>query len=163
MHTSTVDEVDLRLRVDRRTTGAEGVVVLDLRADDGTELPGWAAGAHVDLRLPGGLTRQYSLCGNPADRAVWRVAVLREPESRGGSAHVHEALVEGAEVEVRGVVPRCAVVDLDPDTGARRSPVLKALGVYRHLHGEVVFGVDAVVTQPGRVRPGVPVDIVGRS
>jgi len=58
---------------------------------------------------------------------------------------------------------RALVVDLDPDTGARRSPVLKALGVYRHLHGEVVFGVDAVVTQPGRVRPGVPVDIVGRS
>jgi uncharacterized protein YcbX len=64
---------------------------------------------------------------------------------------------------MRGVVPRCAVVDLDPDTGARRSPVLKALGVYRHLHGEVVFGVDAVVTQPGEVRSGDRVDIVGRS
>ena len=102
MHTSTADEVDLRLRVDRRTTGAEGVVVLDLRAPDGTDLPPWSAGAHVDLRLPGGLTRQYSLCGNPADRAVWRIAVLREPESRGGSAHVHDALVEGVEVEVRG-------------------------------------------------------------
>ena len=101
MH-STADEVDLRLRVDRRTTGAEGVVVLDLRADDGAELPAWSAGAHIDLRLPGGLVRQYSLCGNPADRTVWRVAVLREPESRGGSAHVHDALVEGAEVEARG-------------------------------------------------------------
>jgi ferredoxin-NADP reductase len=99
---STADEVDLRLRVDRRRTGAEGVVVLDLRAADGADLPAWSAGAHVDLRLPGGLTRQYSLCGNPADPAVWRIAVLREPESRGGSAHVHDALVEGAEVEVRG-------------------------------------------------------------
>jgi ferredoxin-NADP reductase len=98
----TADEVDLRLRVDRRTTGAEGVVVLDLRAPDGTDLPPWSAGAHVDLRLPGGITRQYSLCGNPADRAVWRIAVLREPESRGGSAHVHDALVEGVDVEVRG-------------------------------------------------------------
>ena len=76
----------------------------------------------------------------------------------------HDAsILIGLDARVRGVVPRCAVVDLDPDTGARRSPVLKALGVYRHLHGEVVFGVDAVVTQPGRVRPGVPVDIVGRS
>jgi ferredoxin-NADP reductase len=99
---STADEVDLRLRVDRRTTGAEGVVVLDLRAADGTDLPAWAAGAHVDLRLPGGLVRQYSLCGDPADRSAWRVAVLREPESRGGSAHVHDALVEGVEVDVRG-------------------------------------------------------------
>ncbi|TFV88771.1 PDR/VanB family oxidoreductase [Blastococcus sp. CT_GayMR16] len=101
MH-STTDEVDLRLRVDRRTTGAEGVVVLDLRPADGTDLPSWSAGAHIDLRLPGGLTRQYSLCGNPAEAGVWRIAVLREPESRGGSAHVHDALVEGAEVEVRG-------------------------------------------------------------
>ena len=101
MHT-TADEVDLTLRVDRRTTGAEGVVVLDLHADDGADLPAWSAGAHIDLRLPGGLTRQYSLCGNPAERAVWRVAVLREPESRGGSAHVHDELDEGADVEVRG-------------------------------------------------------------
>jgi ferredoxin-NADP reductase len=99
---NTSDEVDLRLRVDRRVTGAEGVVVLDLRDPSGAELPAWSAGAHIDLRLPGGLTRQYSLCGDPADRSVWRIGVLREPESRGGSAHVHEELVAGAEVEVRG-------------------------------------------------------------
>jgi ferredoxin-NADP reductase len=99
---TTHDEVDLRLRVGRRTTGAEGVVVLDLRDPSGADLPAWSAGAHVDLELPGGLTRQYSLCGDPADRSVWRIAVLREPESRGGSAHVHEELGEGADVEVRG-------------------------------------------------------------
>jgi ferredoxin-NADP reductase len=98
----TADEVDLWLRVDRRTAGAEGIVVLDLRRPDGSELPSWSAGAHIDLRLPGGLTRQYSLCGDPADRTVWRIAVLREPESRGGSAHLHDAVVEGAAVEARG-------------------------------------------------------------
>ena len=101
MH-STSDEVDLTLRVGSRTTGAEGVVVLDLGDPAGADLPAWAPGAHVDLRLPDGLTRQYSLCGDPADRSRWRIAVLREPESRGGSAHVHDALVEGAVVEVRG-------------------------------------------------------------
>jgi ferredoxin-NADP reductase len=101
VHT-THDEVDLRLRVDRRRTGAEGVVVLDLRDPSGAELPAWAPGAHLDLVLPGGLNRQYSLCGDPADRSVWRIAVLREPASRGGSAHVHERLDEGVEVDVRG-------------------------------------------------------------
>ncbi len=52
--------------------------------------------------MPGGLVRQYSLCGDPRDRSVWRVAILREPESRGGSAHVHESLQQGDDVEVRG-------------------------------------------------------------
>jgi ferredoxin-NADP reductase len=99
---STADEVDLRLRVDRRSTGVEGVVVLDLCAPSGGELPGWSPGAHVDLLLPGGMVRQYSLCGDPADRGVWRIAVLREPDSRGGSAHVHESLDKGDEVAVRG-------------------------------------------------------------
>jgi ferredoxin-NADP reductase len=95
-------EVDLRLRIARREEGAEGVVVLDLRDPAGADLPEWAPGAHIDLRLPGGLTRQYSLCGDPGDRSAWRIAVLREPESRGGSLHVHEELHEGADVDVRG-------------------------------------------------------------
>jgi len=102
VHNTDDNEVDVRLRVDRRATGAEGVVVLDLRDPAGADLPEWQPGAHVDLRLPGGLTRQYSLCGDPADRSLWRIGVLREPESRGGSRHVHEALHEGAEVDVRG-------------------------------------------------------------
>ncbi|MCZ2817300.1 PDR/VanB family oxidoreductase [Modestobacter sp. VKM Ac-2984] len=101
MH-STHDEVDLRLQVARRTTGAEGVVVLELRDPTGADLPAWSPGAHVDLLLPGGLTRQYSLCGDPHDRAVWQIGVLREPAGRGGSALVHDQLQEGTEIDVRG-------------------------------------------------------------
>jgi ferredoxin-NADP reductase len=101
VHT-THDEVDLRLQVASRREGAEGVVVLELRDPSGAELPAWAPGAHVDLLLPQGLTRQYSLCGDPADRSVWRIGVLREPEGRGGSAYVHDELAEGTEVDVRG-------------------------------------------------------------
>ncbi|MGY1738284.1 PDR/VanB family oxidoreductase [Geodermatophilus sp. SYSU D00684] len=96
------DEVDLRLQVTRRVNGAEGVVVLDLRDPAGADLPAWEPGAHVDLRLPDGLTRQYSLCGDPADRSVWRIGVLREPDSRGGSEHVHTELHAGVAVDVRG-------------------------------------------------------------
>ncbi|MBB3085578.1 hypothetical protein [Geodermatophilus sabuli] len=92
----------MRLRVDARTTGAEGIVVLDLRDPSGADLPAWSPGAHIDLVLADGLIRQYSLCGVPGDRSVWRIAVLREPESRGGSEHVHEKLHEGGEVDVRG-------------------------------------------------------------
>ncbi|MGY1708724.1 PDR/VanB family oxidoreductase [Geodermatophilus sp. SYSU D00758] len=101
MH-STHDEVDLRLQVASRTDGAEGVVVLELRDPGGAELPAWGPGAHVDLRLGNGMTRQYSLCGDPADRSTWRIAVLREPDGRGGSAYVHEEVREGATLDVRG-------------------------------------------------------------
>ncbi|WP_322097736.1 PDR/VanB family oxidoreductase [Nakamurella alba] len=99
---ATHDEVDLRLTVAARRTGADGVVVLELRDPDGADLPWWSAGAHIDLNLPDGMIRQYSLCGDPSDRGVWRIGVLREPVGRGGSAYVHDHLGEGDIVDVRG-------------------------------------------------------------
>ncbi|WP_413759714.1 PDR/VanB family oxidoreductase [Streptomyces sp. MMBL 11-3] len=81
---------------------ADGVLALTLRHPLGGELPAWEPGAHVDVALAPGLERQYSLCGDPGDRHAWRVAVLREPAGRGGSAHVHERLTVGAGVRVRG-------------------------------------------------------------
>lgn len=101
MH-STHEEVDLRLRIKRRETAADGVAVFDLEPTTTAALPAWAPGAHVDLVLTPELTRQYSLCGDPDDPGVWRVAVLREPQGRGGSTHVHDRLAEGALIQVRG-------------------------------------------------------------
>jgi ferredoxin-NADP reductase len=95
-------EVDLDLVVEFRFEAADDVVVLDLTAPDGAELPRWEPGAHIDLLLPGGLIRQYSLCGDPRDRARWRIAVLREKDGRGGSVYVHDELTAGAAVRVRG-------------------------------------------------------------
>lgn len=60
------------------------------------ELPAWTAGAHVDLRLPDGRVRQYSLCGDPADRSRYELAIKREDAGRGGSAWVHGNLSAGA-------------------------------------------------------------------
>lgn len=83
------------VRVTRIDEVADGVRQLVLEHPDGVELPAWTPGAHIDLELRAGLTRPYSLCGDPADRSTWTVAVLREPDSRGGSAHVHGALRAG--------------------------------------------------------------------
>lgn len=88
---------------------ADDVVLLTLGARDGSELPSWAPGAHLDLVLetdesgPGApaLVRQYSLCGDPADRTRYQVAVLRAADSRGGSVAAHE-LVAGSELTLRG-------------------------------------------------------------
>lgn len=90
----------IKVRVASRAQAAEGIVRLDLVSAEGRDLPPFEAGAHIDLFLANGLTRQYSLCGDPAERGFYRIAVLREPASRGGSAHVHEALTEGATLEI---------------------------------------------------------------
>jgi len=89
---------------------AEGVVSIVLELPDGGELPAWQPGAHVDLVLPE-MVRQYSLCGSPDDRERYRLGVLREPHSRGGSAHVHEELAVGDAVEVRGPRNRFPLVE----------------------------------------------------
>ncbi|WP_405622725.1 PDR/VanB family oxidoreductase [Streptomyces sp. NBC_00076] len=96
------DRDEATLVVDSRVHAADGVVSLALRRPDGGPLPVWTPGAHIDLLLDNGLVRQYSLCGSPADLALWQIAVLREPESRGGSAYVHDRLAEGSAVRVRG-------------------------------------------------------------
>ncbi|NUS80297.1 MAG: oxidoreductase [Streptomyces sp.] len=89
----------LRLLVTSRETVAEGVVQLRL---EGHDLPRWEPGAHLDLVLPSGLVRQYSLCGDPADTSSYTVATRLVEDGRGGSREVHEQLAEGMEIEVRG-------------------------------------------------------------
>jgi ferredoxin-NADP reductase len=88
--------------VTERRTGAEGVVVLELRSPTGAQLPSWHPGAHIDLLLPGGLIRQYSLCGDPCDHDAYTIAVLREDDGRGGSRFIHDELRAGDEVRIRG-------------------------------------------------------------
>ena len=70
-----------------------------------------------------------------------------------------ELRVGEATVRIRRVVPRCAVVDLDPVTGRKGTPVLQVLSGYRQSQGEVNFGVDAVVTDAGRVGTGDQVNL----
>ncbi|MFD5635161.1 PDR/VanB family oxidoreductase [Streptomyces sp. NPDC127077] len=89
----------LRLRVARHERVADGVVLTRL---EGAELPPWEPGAHLDLVLPSGLVRQYSLCGDPEDRSAYTVATRLVEDGRGGSREVHEHLREGMRVEVRG-------------------------------------------------------------
>ncbi|MFH8578260.1 PDR/VanB family oxidoreductase [Streptomyces zaomyceticus] len=103
--------VPRKVLVTGRATPAEGVVELRL---EGTGLPPWQPGAHVDLVLPSGLVRQYSLCGDPADPASYTVAtrlIEAEQGGRGGSREVHDRLREGVEIEIRGPRNRFPLVD----------------------------------------------------
>ncbi len=91
-----------KLCVVAKEIAADGVVSLVLADPDGGELPEWAPGAHLDLVLGDNLIRQYSLCGDVTDRTHLRVAVLREPESRGGSKSVHDDVAVGDLIAVKG-------------------------------------------------------------
>ena len=79
---------------------ADGVRGVRLVPLGGIELPPWQPGAHLTLQLPNGETRQYSLCGDPAERGFYEIAVLRDPHSRGGSAWIHDGLRAGMTLPV---------------------------------------------------------------
>src|SRR5699024_10751882 len=91
----------LNVEVYRTKQVAEDVLEITLARPDHVELPPWTPGAHIDVHLDNGLVRQYSLCGDPAERNTWKIASLRDPQSRGGSTRLHQ-LKPGDALEVRG-------------------------------------------------------------
>ncbi len=91
-------------------------------------------------------------------RATFTVASEEEPADLEDAWVGRRLRVGAAEVTVQDAIPRCAVVDLDPVTGRRQARVLRAMAGYRRVHGEILFGVDATVTRPGRVVVGDTVE-----
>ncbi|AZP17278.1 PDR/VanB family oxidoreductase [Streptomyces aquilus] len=140
----------LRLLVAAREEVAEGVVQLRL---EGRDLPRWEPGAHLDLVLPSGLVRQYSLCGDPADTSSYTVATRLVEDGRGGSREVHEQLAEGMEIEVRGPRNRFPLVEAESYVfvagGIGITPVLPMLRA-------LPAGADWRLLYCGRSRESMP-------
>lgn len=95
-------EFESDLVVESYETVAEDVVTVTLVHPDGEPLPEWTPGAHIDLILTPEITRQYSLCGSPADSQRFTVGILNAPDSRGGSRFVHESVQKGSVIRIRG-------------------------------------------------------------
>ena len=146
---------------DRRVVAADqNVVALTLSAPDGAPLPAWHPGAHLDIRLPSGRVRQYSLCGEPGPRTAYRIAVRRIPDGGGGSLEVHDSLTVGSSVTTSG--PRNAFPMTVPGHGssARRvrfiaggigiTPILPMLGLAERL------GVPWSMVYAGRSERSIP-------
>lgn len=91
----------LPVRVARKWNETPEICGFELRALDGAALPAFTAGPHVDVHIPGGMVRQYSLCNPPRDRCRYVIGVLREPASRGGSAAMHDRVSEGDSLQYR--------------------------------------------------------------
>jgi ferredoxin-NADP reductase len=85
----------VQLIVSAKRNLAKNVAEFTLRRQDGARLPDWSPGAHIDVVLPDGTTRQYSLCGDRWDAHSYRIAVLREDYGRGGSVAMHELPIGG--------------------------------------------------------------------
>lgn len=90
----------LELRVARKRIEALDICSFELVDPAGGKLPQFVAGAHLDVEVRAGLTRQYSLCNDPAERNRYLIAVLRESASRGGSIVMHEEVQEGQLIRV---------------------------------------------------------------
>jgi ferredoxin-NADP reductase len=86
----------MKLRVAQARYTTPDVLHLTLIHPRKPELPAWTPGAHVDLRIPDGRVRQYSLCGDPADRTRYEIAIKREEAGRGASVWAHATLAVGA-------------------------------------------------------------------
>ena len=96
----TTQVAKLNVRISRKTEEAQDICMLELASLDGAALPGFSAGSHVDVFLPNGLVRQYSLCNHPQETDRYQIAVLRCEDSRGGSAAVHELLKDGDTISI---------------------------------------------------------------
>ncbi len=148
---AAVDPFAVRpMRVEDVRRESDGVVSLTLADVDGAELPAWQPGAHLDLILPSGKVRQYSLCGDPTDRSTYRVAVLREPAGRGGSIEVHDEIGVGTQVAIRGPRNHFRMIDAPRyhfvAGGIGITPIL---AMVREVHAQ---GIPWTLTYGGRSR-----------
>jgi vanillate O-demethylase ferredoxin subunit len=95
-----VDNATLDVCVARRTLEAASICSFELVPVNGEPLPAFSAGAHIDVYLPNGLVRQYSLCNAPLAGERYQVAVLLDPCTRGGSKAMHEMVQEGDVIRI---------------------------------------------------------------
>lgn len=77
-----------------------GIAVLDLEPLNGVALPSFTAGAHIDVHIGGELIRQYSLCNDPANNKSYRIGVLNDPNSRGGSVKIHQEFAQDQQIKI---------------------------------------------------------------
>jgi reductive dehalogenase len=88
----------IAVRVSKVAVMTDDITMYEFEALDGSDLPQWDAGAHLDIVVAPELLRQYSMSGDPKDRRKYQIGVLREDEGRGGSALLHRIFNEGRRV-----------------------------------------------------------------
>lgn len=124
--------------VAKKAVEAQGMVSFELVDPDGSELPAFSAGSHIDVTMPSGMVRQYSLCNSQADRSRYIIGVWKDPNSRGGSKAMNDVVKEGDTLQIsdprnRFRVPRHTKRALLMARGIGVTPVLS---IADHLKAE---------------------------
>jgi vanillate O-demethylase ferredoxin subunit len=94
------DDILRPVIVAKKTEEAHNIVSFELVDPEGAELPAFSAGSHIDVTIPGGFMRQYSLCNAQSERNRYVIGVWRDANSRGGSKAMHEAVNVGDTLQV---------------------------------------------------------------
>lgn len=141
----------IQVVVSRAEPTADGVIKYEFKAVDGSDLPQWEAGAHLDVVVAPEFLRPYSMSGNPADRTTYQITVLREDEGRGGSALMHRIFQEGRRVFISKPINHFPLA-----TDARKSLLMGGgigitplVAMAHSLHAQ---GRDFVMHYSGRTR-----------
>lgn len=141
--------------VTKREMVTSDVVALTIADPDGGLLPSWTPGGHIDVQLPSGRRRQYSLCGVPGKRTEYRIAVRRLDDGAGGSVEMHEAYDVGDTLVFEG--PRNAFY-----LGTGESDALFIIGgigvtpILPMLREASQRGIDWRAVYAGRTRADMP-------
>lgn len=90
----------IAVKVVKKTKEAEDIFSFELMSADGSTLPSFSAGSHIDVQVSETITRQYSLCNDPAEEHCYLIGVLRDPNSRGGSVIMHDAINPGDVIQI---------------------------------------------------------------
>ena len=151
LYKSDGDSPVLQVEITRAEIMAEGVTKYEFQPVGGGMLPEWRAGAHLDIVVAPEFLRQYSMSGNPADRATYQIGVLREDQGRGGSKLLHRIFTEGRRVFISRPINH---FPLDP--GATKSILMGGgigitpmIAMAHELHRE---GRDFMLHYSGRSR-----------
>lgn len=104
----------LDLKVKRREQLTANVVKLELVCPISGELPSFKAGSYIDIQIPDGILRPYSLCNGPQDRRRYVIAVRRENHSKGASSYLHDTVKTGDMLRVRHPLNEFALVSSAP-------------------------------------------------
>jgi len=150
--------------VAKKTIEAHNMASFELVPSDGGELPPFSPGAHIDVTLPGGLVRQYSLANSSAERHRYLIGVWKDGNSRGGSVALHQVVNEGDTLQIsrpRNIirVPKETKRAILIARGIGATPILSIADHLKRKEIPFEFHYVFALMSPGSFRPMIDASI----